>query len=93
MPTETIIIATLSGMVGFIVGVFTTLYCTKREVKAETVVSAFVLGLWLSFHTYAILFDKEVSLIMDFVGAGAFGNFVGVKLPTIADYVIRIGKK
>lgn len=92
MP-DTLGIAAVSMFIGFILGVLSTLYCTRREIRFETIVSGLVLGIWLAFHTYAILYDKEVSLIMDFVGAGAFGNFVGVKLPDIANYVIRIGKK
>ena len=93
MPPQTITVAAISGLIGFLLGILSTLYCTRREIQAETLVSGLVLSIWLGLQVFSAIYDRETSIVLDFVGAGAFGNFVGVKFPDIANYVIRIGKK
>lgn len=79
-------------IVGYIFGVISTLLFNRRKVNVESTVSLLIIAIWLCMHTYGFFFDKSVSLLVDFTGFGAAGNFIGIKASNLIDYVARVGK-
>ena len=80
-------------MAGYILGVISTIYFNRRGLNVESVVALLIISIWLSLHVYGFFFDKPVSLLMDFAGFGAAGNFIGIKITDFSQYVVNISKK
>jgi hypothetical protein len=78
---------------GYVLGVVSTLFFKRKGLNVESSVALLIITIWLGQHSYGFLFDKEVSLLMDFAGFGAAGNFVGIKFQDLTSYVVKIGKK
>ena len=78
---------------GYVLGVISTLIFNRRGITLESTVSLLIISIWLSLHTYGFFFDKEVPLLMDFAGFGAAGNFIGVKVSDLTNYVARFNPK
>ena len=89
MPEQYIFIFIL----GYVAGVISTLFFGKKGINIESTVSLLIISIWLILHSYGFFFDKPVSLLMDFAGFGATGNFIGIKFSNFTDYVVKIGNK
>lgn len=78
---------------GYILGVVSTIVFNRKGVTVESTVALLIISIWLALHSYGFFFDKPVSLLMDFAGFGAAGNFIGIKFTDFTNYVVKINQK
>jgi hypothetical protein len=80
-------------VIGYVLGVISTIFFNRRGLTVESTVALLIISIWITLHTYGFFFDKPVSLLMDFAGFGAAGNFIGIKISDFSDYVVKVGRK
>jgi len=80
-------------IIGYVLGVISTLIFSRKGLTMESTVALLIISVWVTMHTYGFFFDKSVSLLMDFAGFGAAGNFIGIKVSDFSKYAISINKK
>lgn len=78
----------LTAIVGYILGVVSTLFFTKKELTIEIQVSLLIMALWASLSTYGFIFEQDVPWLLDFAGFGATGNFIGIKIADLKEYLV-----
>lgn len=61
-------------LLGYTIGIITGLVLNKQNFTTEKIGSLLIAMVWLMFHIYWFMYDKEVAFIMDLIGAGATWN-------------------